>query len=292
MLKPLILQETFPISPTDPEAVLQVYAVPGGEKRPAMLVFPGGGMMYLADTEAEPIARYYAAHGYQPFVVRYSVGPVHGKYPALLQEVSRAVWHVRSNAERYGVDPDRIVCCGFSAGAHVITMFATHYHLPMSREHTDVPEGGNAISATVTGYTPTTMETLVDDIKKLPPESQARWEEGIRNRTLGGWAMLDEPGTFFGELSSLTSHAAVNEATPPAFLWQTTTDLPSNSWEYAMALKRFGKLYELHYFSDPQRCLSMNFDPELYEDPKKVEVNSATWPEMSLHWLDLILGKN
>ncbi len=289
MLPPLTLRETVPLSPTNPEATLQVYARPVDGKRPAVLVFPGGGMMYLADVEAEPICRFYDAHGYQTFVVRYSVGKA-GKYPAVLREVSRAVWHVRSHAESYGVDPEKLALCGFSAGAHVITMFATHYHLPISREQTDVPEGGNAVQATVTGYTPSTMETLEQDIKKLPPETQARWAEGLRHRAMGGWAMLDEPGTFFGELPSLTSHAAVNETPPPTFLWQTTTDLPSSSWEYAMALKRFGKQYELHYFSDDQRCVSMNFDPDLYENPQKVAANTATWPEMSLRWLERILA--
>lgn len=288
MLTPLTLQSTFPLSPINPNAVMDVYAQPNGSARPAMLVFPGGAMQFLADVEAEPICRYYAAHGYQTFVVRYSVGEICA-YPDLLQEVSRAVWQVRSHAAEYGVDPEKIVLNGFSAGAHVITMYATHYHLDISREGTDVPEGGNAICATVTGYTPTTFEHMLERMEQMPPEQRAKMEEGIRSRSIGGWSMLDEPGTFFGEITSLTSHKAVNAATPPAFLWQTTTDMPVSSWEYAMALKRFGTDYELHYFNDKQRCVAMNFDPDLHETTQPVAANTATWPEMSLRWLEQVL---
>lgn len=247
-------------------------------------------MRFLSPAEAEPICRYYNAHGYQSFVVNYTVGDA-CKYPDLLRECSRAVWEVRSHAEAYGVDPERIVLCGFSAGAHVVTMFATHYHLPISREGTCVPEGGNAFCATVTGYTPTTFEDFDQNMDKLPPEMRARMEEGIRNRTVGGWALLDAPGSFFGEVPSLTSHKAVNETTPPAFLWQTIQDAPGSAWEYAMALKKFGTPFELHYFSDEERCVAMNFDPELTETPLAVAKNTATWPQMSLNWLEQLFER-
>ena len=290
MLKPLTLQETVPISPTNPDAVLEVYARPDGEKRPAMLVFPGGGFLYLADVEAEPICRYYDAHGYQTFLVRYSVGEP-AKYPAMLQEVSRAVWHIRSHADSYGVDPDKLVLCGFSAGAHLITMFATHYHLPICREHTDVPEGGNVIRATVTGYTPTTFERLESHVRKyFAPESQAKWLEDLKNHKAGGWILLDETCSEFSDLPALTCHEMVSEKTPPAFLWQTTKDMPESACEYAMALRQFNVPYELHFFTDPQRNVSMNFDPELYAEPIKVEPNTARWPEMSVHWLEQIFA--
>ena len=179
MLPKLTLQKTVPISDSNPAATLEVYARAGAAGKPAMLVFPGGAMRFLSPAEAEPICRYYDAHGYQTFLVNYTVGGA-CKYPDLLHEVSRAVWEVRCNAADYGVDPARIVLNGFSAGAHVVTMFATHYHLPISREGTGVPEGGNAVCATVTGYTPTTFEDFGQNLDKMPPEIRAKMEEGIK----------------------------------------------------------------------------------------------------------------
>lgn len=290
MLTTLPLQATIPLSEINPAATLEVYARPDGTKKPAMLVLPGGGMQTLAPTEAEPICRYYDAHGYQTFVLNYSVGDF-AKYPAILHECSRAVWEVRKNAEAYGVDPDRIVMNGFSAGAHVLTMFAVYYHLPISREGTDVPEGGNAFCATVTGYTPTTFAQMYARMATMPPEQRAKMEEAIKNRTAGGYCLLDAPGTFFGEIECLTTHDAVNEHTPPAFLWQTIKDAPVSAWEYAMALKKFGTEFELHYFSDDYRCQSMNFDPDLHETTAPAAYNTTLWPEMSLHWLDRVFAR-
>ncbi len=290
MLPKLTLQKTVPISDSNPAATLEVYARAGAAGKPAMLVFPGGAMRFLSPAEAEPICRYYDAHGYQTFLVNYTVGDA-CKYPDLLHEVSRAVWEVRCNAADYGVDPARIVLNGFSAGAHVVTMFATHYHLPISREGTGVPEGGNAVCATVTGYTPTTFEDFGQNLDKMPPEIRAKMEEGIKNRTVGGWALLDAPGSFFGDIPSLTSHKAVNEMTPPAFLWQTIQDAPGSAWEYAMALKKYHTEFEIHYFSDDERCVAMNFDPELSQTPLHVCANTAAWPQMSLNWLERVFAR-
>ena len=44
------------------------------EKRPAVLVIPGGGYAMCSDREADPVALAYAKAGYQAFILRYSVG--------------------------------------------------------------------------------------------------------------------------------------------------------------------------------------------------------------------------
>jgi len=270
---------------------MEVYARPerAGESCPSMMVFAGGAMKFFTAGEMEPICRYYDAHGYQTFVVRYSVDPF-CKYPDLLWECSRAVWEIRRNAAAYGVDPDRIAMNGFSAGAHVITMYATHYHLPIAREGTEVPEGGNAICATITGYTPTTFENFGRG-NDLTPEQRAQMEADMRSRKMGGWALLDEPGSFFGDIPSLTSHAAVNAQTPPAFLWQSTSDVPGCAWDYAMNLKKCGVDFELHYFSDELKGASMDFDPELHDKLRVAELNTAMWPQMSLNWLERVYSR-
>ena len=48
----------------------------GGEfirvnRRPAVLVLPGGGYDMCSDIEAEPVALAYAKAGYQAFILRY-----------------------------------------------------------------------------------------------------------------------------------------------------------------------------------------------------------------------------
>ena len=39
------------------------------EKRPAMLVLPGGGYLYCSDREADPVAMAYLQAGYQVFIL-------------------------------------------------------------------------------------------------------------------------------------------------------------------------------------------------------------------------------
>ena len=52
----------------------------GGEfifdKRPAIIILPGGGYAMCSDREADPVAMAYLKAGYQAFVLRYTVGKV------------------------------------------------------------------------------------------------------------------------------------------------------------------------------------------------------------------------
>ena len=90
-------------------------------KRPAVVICPGGGYEYCSEREAEPVAMRFASYGIQAFVLRYSC--VNKRFPTSLLEAAQAVAYVRKNAAELGVDPDKIMICGFSAGeigrAHV-----------------------------------------------------------------------------------------------------------------------------------------------------------------------------
>ena len=67
------------------------------QKRPAIVVCPGGGYMYCSDREAEPIALAYTARGFHAFILRYSVGWEAGGFKPL-QEVSWVIGHLREHA--------------------------------------------------------------------------------------------------------------------------------------------------------------------------------------------------
>ena len=54
------------------------------DKRPAIIVVPGGGYAMVSKREGEPIALKFAAMGIPSFVVWYSVAPA--LYPAALLE--------------------------------------------------------------------------------------------------------------------------------------------------------------------------------------------------------------
>lgn len=92
--------------------------------RPALLIFPGGAYQRCSDREAEPVALSFSAQGFQTFVLRYSVKE-QAKFPQPLLDAEGAIRAVRKNADEWGIDPEKIAVCGFSAGAHLAACLGT-----------------------------------------------------------------------------------------------------------------------------------------------------------------------
>ena len=96
----------------------------GFQKRPAILVLPGGGYVVCSDREADPVAIAYLKAGYQTFVLRYTVTSA-GKWPDPLQDYEQAMALIAGNSEKWHLDPERIAVVGFSAGGHLAACAAT-----------------------------------------------------------------------------------------------------------------------------------------------------------------------
>ena len=74
---------------------------------PAVIIFPGGGYAFCSEREATPVANVFLAQGYAAFVVRYTLAPECEVYNPLL-DAAMAVHTVRTNADEFGVDPNKI----------------------------------------------------------------------------------------------------------------------------------------------------------------------------------------
>ena len=94
----------------------------GLRRRPAVIICPGGGYEYLSDREGQAVAMRFSSVGINAFVLRYSVCT---QFPAPLIEIAEAVKFVRENADKFDVDPNKIVVCGFSAGGHLAASLGT-----------------------------------------------------------------------------------------------------------------------------------------------------------------------
>lgn len=89
-------------------------------KRPAVVFFFGGGWTGGSVQQFEQHARYLASRGLVAFVADYRVKSRQGTGPdACVADGKSAVRWIRANADRLGVDPDRIAAGGGSAGGHV-----------------------------------------------------------------------------------------------------------------------------------------------------------------------------
>ena len=93
---------------------------PKTDKRPAAVFFFGGGWNGGTVTQFEQHAKYLAARGMVALVADYRVKSRQKTAPdACVADGKSAVRWVRQNAERLGIDPDRIAAGGGSAGGHV-----------------------------------------------------------------------------------------------------------------------------------------------------------------------------
>jgi acetyl esterase len=99
--------------------------VPEGDGPFPLLVFVhGGGFISMDKSNYTRIAKSFAAAGYLVFNVNYRRAPSF-RYPANLTDVGSAVAWALANAPRYGGDPGKVFLAGDSAGAHLVSTYAT-----------------------------------------------------------------------------------------------------------------------------------------------------------------------
>jgi acetyl esterase/lipase len=99
----------------------------------AMLICPGGGYWNLYwQLEGEEVAAWLQSLGVTGIILKYRVPrrpdePKQEPARRPLQDAQRALSLVRSNARKWGLDPQRIGIVGFSAGGHLALATATSF---------------------------------------------------------------------------------------------------------------------------------------------------------------------
>lgn len=93
------------------------------QTRPAAVMCPGGGYETLAfDNEGLGLANKLEEMGFAAFILNYRLAP--NRFPAPQHDLMLAIKFVRANAERFGVDPGRVLAMGSSAGGHLCASMA------------------------------------------------------------------------------------------------------------------------------------------------------------------------
>jgi acetyl esterase/lipase len=121
---------TFTLPLTNEHVTLTAYLLEdshemrNARERPAVLIFPGGAYRVCSGREAEPIAMAFLAEGYQAFILHYSLND-NAAFPKPLNDAEEALERIRSNSGDWGIDPEKIAACGFSAGGHLAAALGT-----------------------------------------------------------------------------------------------------------------------------------------------------------------------
>lgn len=90
------------------------------DQRPAAVFFFGGGWTGGTPQQFYPHCRELADMGIVAFSAEYRVKGKHGTSPlACVEDGKSVVRYLRANAKAMGIDPDRIIAGGGSAGGHV-----------------------------------------------------------------------------------------------------------------------------------------------------------------------------
>jgi acetyl esterase/lipase len=91
------------------------------EKAPVLIFIHGGSWSKGKRSDYLPYLVDYAMKGYVTATISYRLVKV-AKYPAAVEDVKCAIKWIKDNAEKYGIDPNRIALIGGSAGAHLAMM--------------------------------------------------------------------------------------------------------------------------------------------------------------------------
>lgn len=236
------------------------------QKRPCMVVCPGGGYGMCSQRESEPIGLHFLPEGFNVFVLTYSVAPY--RFPTQIREVAAVMELIYKNADNWNCDTEKIAIIGFSAGGHLAAHYSTMYDCKEVREV--FPES-KAVNASVLSYPVITAD----------PEVAHR---GSFGNLLGYYPETKEEMEYF------SCDCQVDEDTPPAFLWHTAEDtcVPvQNSLRYATALAEHKVPVELHIYPFGWHGLS-TCDAQTVNNPPEQVVYDSAWLESVKKWLKLI----
>jgi acetyl esterase/lipase len=255
------------------EAELTVYTGESNvyEKRSAVIICPGGGYWQVVAREGEPVARQFVKMGCVAFVLRYSVLP--NGFPISLLELAKVVAIVRSRADEWNIDRDKVLLCGFSAGGHLTCSLGVFWNQEFVWRAIG-EKNGTVIkpNGMILGYP---VITSGIHAHKYFVERLFQYQGG--------------PGEGDVELVSLEKQ--VSSDTPKAFIWQTCTDedVPvENSLLLAEAMRKHGLNVELHIFPEGPHGLSLASGLSSMGDAKFENVHCSSWISLVEHWLTLL----
>lgn len=268
-----------------------------GKSRPGILICPGGAYLNCSDREAEPIAMKFASMGYHAFVLRYTVysggnvgfpdvdhiPPVKEEvlYPAQIRDTGLAMLTLREHAAQWKLDPNKIVLCGFSAGAHNVALYSTKWQTEILTEYFHKDKECFRPAAAILGYTLSDYVFMKEAEGKMNPMDAAFFR-------VSDTAFLGSPSAPDSLLDEVSPARHVTQYCPPMFLWATSEDnlVPvqhSLLMSYALAQEKIP--FELHIFESGPHGLGLSTQATAAAK-SQMDPSAAKWADLAGCWLE------
>ena len=226
------------------------------EPRTTVLVCPGGGYAMTSEREGEPIAIELYNRGFNSAVLWYSVAPA--VYPTALLEAGQAMQYLYDKAEQVGINREKILVMGFSAGGHLAACYASSW-----KQRGFVKPAG-----TILCYPVITSGEFAHDGSFVNLLGEEEYERKKNEVSVETW---------------------VNKDNPPTFLWTTFEDdtVPAeNALLFAKRLRELDIPTELHMFAKGGHGLSLaDRRTEHPEQPGSVQAECTPWIDLLLTWI-------
>lgn len=202
------------------------------DQRPAIVFYFGGGWSGGSPGQFYHQCQYLASRGMVAITVDYRVRNRHKTLaPVCLQDANSAIRWIRKHSKRLGVDPNRIVASGGSAGGHLAACTGIISGFDDPNDDLSISAVPNAMAL----YNPAVLLTTIDGDQQLAPEKVT----DIKERT----------GNKSKELSPLFF---VRENLPPSIIFHGTEDEAVPYWtvkRFAQEMTKAGNRCELKSFT-------------------------------------------
>ena len=260
---------------------------PVHNKRPAIIVCPGGGFSVCPKdgNEGDPVAMSFACDGYQAFVLEYSVINNSKKedvlYPAQMYDLGKAVLTIREHADEWEIDTDRIVIVGFSAGAFVCAQYATTYHQGYLSRKLNTTKDQLKIAAAILVY------GIYDYAAQIQYEEEHPAPDFLVKEDCSDYVF----GTLHPTKQQLEENSPilnVSRFTPPLFLVTAIDDpaIPAvQTLDMARKCHEMNVPYEVHVFERGGHGFSLGrYSDDAYREDKAL--SCSAWVPMAKKFLN------
>jgi acetyl esterase/lipase len=143
---------------------LDVYKPKQAANGAGVLLMVSGGWYspWTPPDPSNPFIQPLLKAGFTVFAVRHGSSPRY-VVPEIVEDVRRSVRFIRRNADRFGVDPDRLGVTGGSAGGHLSLMLGTAADNGDLKAKDPVLRDSDRVAAVVAYFPPTDLRAWVEE---------------------------------------------------------------------------------------------------------------------------------